>query len=351
MDPIQEKLTKDYFLEKIEVLIKQDLDKQNIKIRKTHGLLESLSGYIDSKSIINNHFWGYGIGVVSNGVKTIKKGDNPKAYFLLTLFTVEKVDIVFSYLSLSYGNWTVREILKMKKVPIKHISRVTWSTSPSFGIYSALLDNPIIIETDEIQHAKYYASRIDRFTKIPGTVNEVPFKDKAKKVLQELRNMPKNRGELKSILKKLDLSYLDSEMKDFKEYFEAKKYARVTLSKDDCPIVLTGIGSDFVQRLSSDMSDHLAQPDLEDDSTKKDRIRSGHVSPATNPMSQKPKAKKKYINDDIKWVIGTVLTFGILYVGVLNYELNNRHTNIEDVDAIQADTNAFNNDDSIKVKQ
>lgn len=297
MDPIQEKLNKDYFIEKIEVLIKQDLDKQNIKIRKTNGLLESLAGFIDSKSIINNQFWGYGIGIVSNGVKTIKKEDNPQAYFLLTLFKVEKADIVFFYLRLSYRNWTIHEILRKKKIPIKHISKVNWSPSPSFGIHSLLLDLPIIVKTDEAQHARYYARRIDQFRKIPETLNKVSFEEKAKKVLQELKNLPGHRGELKSILKKIDPSYLDSEIRDFKEYFEANKYARVTLSKDDCPIIMTGPGSDFAQDSSIDSSDHLEESPLEGEPKRKDLSQRGQVSPAKKPSNQsESKRKNKFMN-------------------------------------------------------
>lgn len=252
MDITKEKLNWEYFSNKVESLITAERDRLGIALGKTKiaQIIYQLKEYMEDRKIINDDFWGYGIEQVSNGIKTIEQSSNPQNGYLLCLFKVEGSKLKVYSLQLVYSLGIVQEILPSFEINFDFIKR-TSRTQYFLHINSDIFDAPLKIKTDDKRHTLYYSGRIMELKKNPPkmetNLQNLPFSEKARLVLEKLREKPNRSAFLEDILSELHLSYSDNDKMDFAEEFKKNGFARVTLTKDNTRIVLTNQGIDFLQ--------------------------------------------------------------------------------------------------------
>ncbi len=166
-NPIKAKLNSNYFFQKVEKMVTDELDKNSIRARRTPAIIKNLKVFVEEKRIIERSFWGYGIERLSNGTKTVDKIQLQGIGFLLTLFYLHERSIRFHFLTLHYRSGEIHTTLPDFDLPLNLINKVSYSSNSNQGIYytnisSLYTDKPILIRADEIHKARYYSGEISR---------------------------------------------------------------------------------------------------------------------------------------------------------------------------------------------
>lgn len=249
MNPIKSKLTWDYLCDKVENFVGAEQDRLQIRERKTGAIIRELKKYIDRHEIINENFWGYGIERVTNGVKTIEQSYSPQSGYLLTLFKLEEDKLKFFFIRLIYRLGTIEDVLKPLELSLRFIDKTSYSKDVLI-IYSQELDEPLKIKIDNIINARYYSGEIPKLKENPpkskNKIQNLRFTDKAKMVLQALKEKPEKKGDLADLLSELKIDFVFDDIIEYADYFKETKYARTALSKDGCYLFLTNAGVDYI---------------------------------------------------------------------------------------------------------
>lgn len=255
MNPIKSKLTWDYFCSKVENFIDAEQDRLQIRARKTGAIIRELKKYVDHHKIINEDFWGYGIEQVSNGIKTIEQSANPEAGYLLTLFKLEADTLKFFFIRLTYKQGIIEEPLRALSLKLQFIEKIPYGSDSTINIYSPELDESLKIKADNVPNARYYSGEILRLKENPpnrkNETQNLRFIDKAKMVLQKLKEKPERKGDLAELLSELKIDYIPDDINEYANYFKETNYARASLSKDGCYLFLTNTGLDYIAEIGN----------------------------------------------------------------------------------------------------
>ncbi len=113
------------------------------------------------------------------------------------------------------------------------------------------MNKSIELKADNPKNARYYSGEISILKQNSSRKLEVDngktFMEKAKLILSQLNQKDGRKGELTMLLSELNIEYASEDIFDFSKYFKDTNYARVSLYKGGCYLVLTNFGRDFLK--------------------------------------------------------------------------------------------------------